>query len=308
MDICSTAGAAISNISNVNSKVANDALVVDTGMRCTVSGFNGGFVRIVFPIINLNYDAGNGNRGVLFSHRFINNAAWSGSYSIMAITATNELEFDDAILNEIKNANSKIDGANSNLSGLGTKMDEANSILRDIAKNGTDNSKLDAIKEQQQSTNNKLDEANKKQEETNKKLDEANKTQQETNNKIDEATNTIKDTDTTGASDTASGFFDNFEDDDYGLSDIITAPLSLIQSLMSNACPNMRLTVPFVQENNTFSLPCLDMIYIEHFGSFLTIYRTIVNGFLGYWVVVKIFAMVKGFKDPDDDKIEVMDL
>jgi hypothetical protein len=49
-------------------------------------------------------------------------------------------------------------------------------------------------------------------------------------------------------------------------------------------------------------------IYNKHFGSIFTLYQTITTGFIAYWVAVRIFALIKGFKDPEDDKIEVMDL
>ena len=52
----------------------------------------------------------------------------------------------------------------------------------------------------------------------------------------------------------------------------------------------------------------MDTIYKKQVGSFYTIYQTIIFGFIAYWVSVKIYALVKGFKDPDEDKVEVLDL
>lgn len=137
-------------------------------------------------------------------------------------------------------------------------------------------------------------------------INEQNQTQQETNQKIDDLNNNITSSDTTDASTSADEFFSGFESDDFGLSSIITAPLNLIKSITSSTCTPIGFKAPFVDQQVT--LPCMNAIYREHFGSFLTIYQTITFGMVAYWVSVKIFFMVKGFKDPDSDRIEVLDL
>lgn len=137
------------------------------------------------------------------------------------------------------------------------------------------------------------------QQETNDKLDDVNTNIQDTND-------TIKDDNISGSQDTAGGFFQDFEDNDHGLSGIITAPLNLITSITSSSCTALHLNVPFVDKE--FDIPCMTSIYQEHFGSVLTIYQTITFGIISYWVCVNIYAMVKGFKDPNNDKVEVLDL
>lgn len=104
----------------------------------------------------------------------------------------------------------------------------------------------------------------------------------------------------------ANSFFDNYKDNDYGLSSVITAPLQFIQNLNSNVCNELSVPLPYVNKN--LKLPCMSSIYSNYFGSFFTMYQAITTGFIAYWVAVRIFALVKGFKDPEDDKIEVMDL
>jgi len=130
--------------------------------------------------------------------------------------------------------------------------------------------------------------------------------QLETNNQLNDLNDNITSSDTSNSQNQANSFFEGFESDDYGLSDIVTMPLELIKGLTSDTCVALSLTLPFV--NKTFELPCMSSIYQEHFGSFFTLYQTVTFGFVSYWVIVKIFALVKGFKDPDDDKVEVMDL
>lgn len=137
------------------------------------------------------------------------------------------------------------------------------------------------------------------QQKTNEKLDEANKNLKETND-------TLKDDKTDEAKDKAGGFFNDFESDDFGLSDIITMPLTFIEGLSNGTCNSLNLPVPFV--NQTIVLPCMTEIYEEYFGSFLTIYQLITTGFISYWVCVNIFRMVQNFKNPEKDEIEVMEL
>ena len=140
----------------------------------------------------------------------------------------------------------------------------------------------------------------------NNQTEEITKGQQETNQQLGDLNNNITNSDTTEANSSANDFFSGFESDDFGLSSIITAPLNLIKSITSSTCTPIGFKAPFV--NQQVTLPCMGAIYKEHFGTFLTIYQTITFGMVAYWVSVKIFAMVKGFKDPDSDRIEVLDL
>lgn len=140
----------------------------------------------------------------------------------------------------------------------------------------------------------------------NNKLDDVNSSIGETNDKLDDVNSNITNSNSSGATNSAGGFFNNFEDNDFGLSGIITAPLNTIKTITNNSCTPLNLTIPFVDKE--MSLPCMTDIYEEHFGSFLDIYQIITFGIISYWVCVQIYAMVKGFKNPDKDEIEVMDL
>lgn len=136
------------------------------------------------------------------------------------------------------------------------------------------------------------------------KIIESNEKTQE---KLDDLNDSINDSDTSGATGEASDFFSGFETNTFGLTSIITAPLDLIGSITSSSCSPLGLQVPFV-ENTTLNLPCMSTIYQKHFGSFLSIYQTVTFGIIAYWVCVRIFALVKDFKNPDHDEIEVLDL
>lgn len=128
-------------------------------------------------------------------------------------------------------------------------------------------------------------------------VDRGNQIQQDTNN-------TIK-SDEVDTS-TGNSFFNNFSNNGHGLTGVINAPLSFIQSLSNSSCSSVSVTIPFVNEK--FNLPCFSSIYKENFNVAYTIYQVVITALVGYWVCVKIYAMVKGFKDPTDDRIEVMDL
>lgn len=117
---------------------------------------------------------------------------------------------------------------------------------------------------------------------------------------------TLKDNNIDEAQGAAGGFFNEFTTDTHGLTAIITAPLSLISKITSTSCSPLVLPLPFVEKDLT--LPCMGTIYSTFFGSFLSIYQIITFGIIAYWVLVRIFNLVKDFKNPDHDEIEVLDL
>ena len=137
---------------------------------------------------------------------------------------------------------------------------------------------------------------------TEKQLEEQKKQLEEQKKTND----TLKDDNTQGAQDSAGGFFNDFTTDTHGLTAIITAPLSLITSITSKSCSPLVLPLPYVDKDLT--LPCMGAIYSNYFGSFLSIYQLITFGIVAYWVCVRIFNLVKDFKNPDHDEIEVLDL
>lgn len=130
--------------------------------------------------------------------------------------------------------------------------------------------------------------------------------QNQTNQKLDELNNNLNNSNSSGAQDDAGNFFSGFQTNTHGLTGIITAPLNLIQSITNQSCSSLGIPLPFV--NETLNLPCMSEIYQSNFGPFLLLYQTITTGFIGYWVIVRIFALVKDFKNPDHDEVEVLDL
>lgn len=152
----------------------------------------------------------------------------------------------------------------------------------------------------QNETNSKLSENNQKLQEVKDRLDHNNQLQKETND-------TIKDPGVDGAQKKGEQFFSGFSTDTHGLTSIITAPLTLIGNITSSTCSPLALEVPFL-DGQSLTLPCMSSIYKKHFGSFLNVYQIATFGLVAYWVCVRIFALVKDFKNPDHDEVEVMDL
>lgn len=142
--------------------------------------------------------------------------------------------------------------------------------------------------------------------ETNDAINQTNEKLSETNQKLQESQDFMKDDDISGSSSEAQEFFEGFTTDTYGLTSVITAPLTLIGNLATTSCSPVPLSVPYV--GGTLSLPCMTPIYERHFKGFFDIYQSITFGIIAYWVCVRVFALVKDFKNPDNDEIEVMDL
>lgn len=132
--------------------------------------------------------------------------------------------------------------------------------------------------------------------------DSVNKVEEE----IKKTQDTITNEDTQGAEDAASGFFSDFNTETFGLTSIITAPLNAINSIINSSCNSLVLPLPFVEKNLT--LPCMNSIYSNYFKGFFDLYQIITTGLISYYIIVRIFNLVKDFKNPEHDEIEVMDL
>jgi len=106
---------------------------------------------------------------------------------------------------------------------------------------------------------------------------------------------------------TISDLFTNFTVSiDSNLTSIVSLPLTTIQSITTQTCEPLELPLPFINEE--LDLPCPRELIETNFSSILTLWDLITSGVIGYWVVVKILASVKSANDPEDDKIEVMDI
>lgn len=100
--------------------------------------------------------------------------------------------------------------------------------------------------------------------------------------------------------------FTDFSTNYFGISSIVTAPLSLINQLSSATCSP--LVLPFPHSNKNLTLPCMTEIYEENFGQIFSLYQFLLLGFISYRLAVAFFYDIKKLKDPNNDEVEVMNL
>lgn len=133
-------------------------------------------------------------------------------------------------------------------------------------------------------------------------IDNANQNHQQT-------MDTITSTDTSGANDSANGFFNDFSDSDHGgLSGIITKPLVMIKRFI-NPLPTCYSVGEFAIMGTPVSLPCANKFLSEKgMDRFVYYYNLIMGGLIAYGACRGLFKTIQDLKNPDDDKIEVMDL
>ena len=153
----------------------------------------------------------------------------------------------------------------------------------------------------QQDLENKLNSLNNTQQQTNSKLEDLNKKQDQTNGKLEDLNKNLK----SDEIDNNSGFFSNFSSSDHGLAGIITSPLRAINKLTSVCQP-----VSFNVLDEPIELPCGDTLFWNKEGvqSFKLIWNILVGGPILFLLLKKLFKVVENLKNPDDDRIEVLDL
>lgn len=130
-------------------------------------------------------------------------------------------------------------------------------------------------------------------------IDENTKAQEKTND-------TIKDDNVDSSTNQGSSFFNDFNSGDEGsLTDIVSLPLEYVQHLNDSCKP---FTIP-AGNLGTITIPCLSSIWLSTpFASIINTASLIINGIICYKLLSSLFIFFKELKDPDDDKVEVMNL
>lgn len=116
----------------------------------------------------------------------------------------------------------------------------------------------------------------------------------------------LSDDNTDEANDKSSSFFSNFSSETHGLAGVITAPLQLLQSLTSAYCKPLKFNLPFV--DNEVVLPCMKSIYEEHFGIFFSLWQMLTTGLISYNVCLNFYKKIRDLQNPNNDRIEVLNL
>lgn len=101
-------------------------------------------------------------------------------------------------------------------------------------------------------------------------------------------------------------FFSNFNDNSHGLLSIITSPLNAINSITSGSCTPQ--TIPVL--GKTITLPCGDTLFWnrEDVQDFKIFWNMFVGGIICYFIGLSLFHKIQKFKNPTDDRVEVIDL
>lgn len=111
-------------------------------------------------------------------------------------------------------------------------------------------------------------------------------------------------TDDSVKDDTGSSFFDDFEiSDNGGLSQIITAPLVAINKMLDGTCTPLTAT----WRGKDVSLPC-GYSFWESMPDVQKFLNVVLGGFLCYGILRKLYLLIDGLKNPEDDRVEVMKL
>lgn len=182
---------------------------------------------------------------------------------------------------------SAVNGINSTLGGQTTTItNNANSNKNLIINNANSNQQV-ITTNNTSNTNRIINNANSNQQQTNEGLSNINQNTKETNDLIKD--DSIDDSH-------ANSYFQNFQQDTYGIQDIINVPLHYIQRLTTETCQPLSFTLPFVHSN--VSLPCMDTIYRTYFNTWYGVYQTLMLGIVCYGVGIKIMREVRDALNP----------
>lgn len=135
-------------------------------------------------------------------------------------------------------------------------------------------------------------------------INNQNSNSQKEQDAINNVNDSITDSNIDDSSNTANSFFDGFSSKDHGgISSIITSPLVAINKMLDTSCTDMSVT----WEGQKISLPC-GYTFWDKLNEIKTFINVIEGGALAYWIVLDIRKMIDNFKNPDNNKVEVMEL
>lgn len=118
--------------------------------------------------------------------------------------------------------------------------------------------------------------------------------------------NIINDDNVSGASSEVDSLINNAAfSDTSGINAIINAPLNFIQNL-SSTCQPIQITIPYIDTSVT--IPCIYQTIATAMPGVAAILSVAINGFIIYRILLDIVSIVKSAREPDEDRIEVLDL
>ena len=93
--------------------------------------------------------------------------------------------------------------------------------------------------------------------------------------------------------------------DNTGINGIIQLPLAMVSSL-SNSCESVNLHIPFL--NVDTQLPCIRQTIYNKMPGVANLIFIAVNGFVLYRILIDIVGLIKSARNPDEDRLDVLEL
>ena len=138
--------------------------------------------------------------------------------------------------------------------------------------------------------------------------------QQQTTQTITDSTTTTSQSNATSSLNTISGQFNDVLNGWGGqwssLTHVVLEPINTVLYAFDSGttCTPITLTIPYLNDGQTITLPCMSSIYGTYFSGFITVFAMIIGGLYGYRTVMYILRTIKDVIDAENDKIEVIDL
>lgn len=141
-----------------------------------------------------------------------------------------------------------------------------------------------------------------------KNAEEIKQEQRATTDAIKSLNDNINNSDVSGANSDLNNFTENeLFKDSTGILAIIQAPINMLNSITSSTCSSLNLPIPYLDVN--FEIPCLSSIFAKHISSdMLKLLKLSINGFIIYKILCSLVMDIHSYKDPDSDRLEVLDL
>lgn len=128
------------------------------------------------------------------------------------------------------------------------------------------------------------------------------------NSNVNDIKDNLNSSDVSGANSDLNNFTDSdLFKDSTGILAIIQAPINMLNSITSSTCSPLTLPIPYM--NFDIKVPCLSTVLSKHFSAeLLTLLKLAINGLIIYKVLCSLVMDIHSYKDPDSDRLEVLDL
>ena len=116
--------------------------------------------------------------------------------------------------------------------------------------------------------------------------------------------NELMDDNTTSTEEEASDFFSDFSVTDHGgLSSILTAPLTIFNSILNDSC----VPASFEYRNETVTLPC-GQVFWNQAPNVRDWLSTLESGIIAYAILIALFKLIQKIESPSNSEVEVESL